>query len=182
MSYQYSYRGFSRHLHSGRCCPLKFEAQTDRPEVIWKNRRYNPNDLRVDTPVVSSPPKTVPPGIDKVLETWVKSRAPSVRDVCRGEKETNSFLSQPATRDENWSSLREMTPSRGRPFRHRPPSWGVSADVPPEMVPENYERYPRVLSAMTRHRVDQQYSYHNMQHIGLRPVKLALSGVRGGPF
>lgn len=86
------------------------------------------------------------------------------------------------SRDENWSSLREMVPTTGRPYRHRPPSWGVSADVPPELVADSYERYPKVFSAMSRHRTDQQFSYHDISPVALRPVKLALTGVRGGAF
>lgn len=182
--YIQSYKGFSRHLHSGRCCPIKRTSrsnrQYDRPrsEVVWVDKRYNPLDLRPNTPKPISPLSIQSTPLDLVPDEWVKPRLPSSREVSRSSAEKRELCSQPATRDESWSTLREMTPSIGRPFKHRPPSWGISGDVPPEMVPDPHTRFPRVNSSMSRHRVDEQFCYHNIPHIGLYAVK----SFRGNAF
>ena len=99
----YSYRGFSRHLHSGRCCPIRRETKPEegnRPknEVVWVNRRYNPRDLRPNTPMPVSPLKSERVPFDKVPDSWVRQSGLSSREVSRGDLETGHFKSQPATR------------------------------------------------------------------------------------
>ena len=60
------------------------------------------------------------------------------------------FVSQHHTRCEQWSTLREMLPSRGRSEPHHQPNWGTGRAVPPSLVGTRASRFPVYDSQMTR--------------------------------
>ena len=90
------------------------------------------------------------------LQCW-KGRVPRVPpigwlcDCCHHrEAETAMFVSQHHTRCEQWSTLREMLPSRGRSEPHHQPNWGTGRAVPPSLVGTRASRFPVYDSQMTR--------------------------------
>ena len=66
------------------------------------------------------------------------------------EPEEAIFVSQHHTRCEQWSTLREMLPSRGRAEPEKQPNWGTGRAVAPSLVGSRASRFPVYDSEMTR--------------------------------
>ena len=66
------------------------------------------------------------------------------------EPEKAIYVSQHHTRCEQWSTLREMLPSRGRAEPQKQPNWGTGRGVAPSLVGTRVSRYPVYDSEMTR--------------------------------
>jgi len=73
-----------------------------------------------------------------------------LRNVTDREQEKAMYVSQHHTRCEQWSTLREMLPSRGRAEPMKQPNWGTSSGVPPSLVGTRASRFPVYDSEMTR--------------------------------
>jgi len=69
--------------------------------------------------------------------------------TCR-EDEKAIFVSQHHTRCEQWSTLREMLPSRGRAEPLKQPNWGTGRGVAPSLVGTRASEFPVYDSEMTR--------------------------------
>ncbi|KAL8604818.1 hypothetical protein ACOMHN_028446 [Nucella lapillus] len=123
---------------------LEKAAQRPSTEVVWVTRRYDPLDLRNTAPV---PRHKLPPPAD---EYSLPQTEPTLRSFERQEPDC-VFASFPSTRDEHWSTLREMLPSRGSAYKRRPPSWGIGQAPPPIMIDRQYRRMPKVNSPMSRY-------------------------------
>lgn len=123
-------------------------------ETVWVTKRYIPTDLRVNAPVarhklIASDVKDlptpdshwIPPA--KQTNPWAFSR-----DY---EERGNFYGSQPSTRCEEWSTLRQMLPSTGRPHRVAPANWGTGFAQPPRTSVEIQRTFPHINSPMTRY-------------------------------
>ena len=141
----------------------KKEKQTKNVEVVWVLQRSNPDDPRHNIPaprykfLYSYPP----PKLDNVLQP-LENVLPKL-----GKKwVTQSSESVGTTRCEDWSSLREMMPSRGIPvIRKIPPGWGIGSSSPPDFVFKKIKHFPKVASPMSQfvdhvHKVDRLFLVH----------------------
>lgn len=119
--------------------------------TVWVTKRYIPTDLRVNAPVPRQKP--LAPNLKDLpapAKHWVPPRDPLLHMVYRSHEETQG-ASQPSTRCEEWSTLRQMLPSRGRPSRIRPANWGTHYAPPPSMEGSIQRRFPHINSPMTRY-------------------------------
>ncbi|KAI0207971.1 hypothetical protein LSAT2_007358 [Lamellibrachia satsuma] len=143
----------------GPFCPpfpqIQQHAQTERnlnDDVLWVQKRYTPNDLRFDAPVprykmVLRDGRTMqPPPMH-----WVKPLRANLRHYWRDRESPAIYSSQLQTRCEEWSTLRELLPSRGRASIYlQPPKWGTGASKPPYMTTDRQRQFPIVWSPMSR--------------------------------
>ena len=81
----------------------------------------------------------------------IPQKQQSARDINRRAEEKHIYPSLRITRCEEWSTLREMLPSRGRPIRFEHPKWGTGVGLGPKMVPGKAKRHPIITSAMSRY-------------------------------
>lgn len=81
---------------------------------------------------------------------WVPLGEASLRSISRSGEENQIFVSATSTRSEEWSTLRQILPSIGRPQRQRPPNWGTGLARPPHMTEIKQSRFHHVNSPMTR--------------------------------
>lgn len=121
-------------------------------KLAWVNRRYTPLDPRSTMPAqahkfVSSsrPPCSIPPYWVPRPEALPRKRRSRVAE---GELMTPS---SPATRSEEWSTLRQMLPSRGHNVKNKPEKWGTSGELAlPTISQSRPQDYPKINSIMTR--------------------------------
>lgn len=85
-----------------------------------------------------------------VVSTQLPPRERSLRDISRRSEEKQTYPSYRITRCEDWSTLREMLPSSGRPEKVSSEHWGTSITEPPAMVPDYPKRHPAINSAMSK--------------------------------
>ena len=123
-------------------------ANLPATETVWVTKRYNPLDLRVLAPVPRH--KLVVNKLPTPAEKhWVPVTDPPLRSFERGRN--GVFASYPSTRDESWSTLRQMLPSTGSAYKVRPPNWGTGQGPPPFIFDRAPNRLPKVNSPMTRY-------------------------------
>ena len=120
--------------------------------LVWVTKRYIPTDLRVLAPVPRHKPLSADakdlPFPDK---HWIpQSRITSSRGHYRDRVEEQIYASSPSSRCEEWSTLRQMLPSRGRPSRVYPDNWGTGLAPPPSPTNERQTNFPHINSPMTR--------------------------------
>ena len=122
------------------------------PEVVWVRKRYDPTDLRFTVPT----PRyklVVPPELPPVDKHWVpKAMDPPLRCLDRDLKRDGIYIfpSSPCTRSEEWSTLRQILPSRGIHVKVSPPNWGTGSGHTPYYTARLKRRYPSVTSPMTK--------------------------------
>ena len=138
--------GYTRHFWSTSIPKRPYN------KLAWVNRRYTPADLRSTMPVQahkflgsSRPPFSIPP-------CWVprpEALPRKISELAEGELITPSA---PATRSEEWSTLRQMLPSKGHYVKSRPENWGTSGELalPTTVKLTNPQYYPKINSIMTR--------------------------------
>ncbi|KAJ8045758.1 hypothetical protein HOLleu_08831 [Holothuria leucospilota] len=97
---------------------------------------------------------------------WVPLGEASLRSISRSGEENQIFVSATSTRSEEWSTLRQILPSIGRPQRQRPPNWGTGLARPPHMTEIKQSRFPHVNSPMTR------LDFHNSLLYGLSDLSI----------
>ena len=144
--------GFTKHFWATSV------PQKSHNRLQWVNRRYMPIDLRdtVGVPTMGVQahkfenshryPPMVPP-------CWIpRHEVPPQRRYSQVTAQGNQMCpSSPATRSEEWSSLREMLPSKGLYIRNRAPNWGTSGELAlPTITQERPYEYPKIKSMMTR--------------------------------
>lgn len=138
-------------------------------EVVWVRRRIDIIDPRFEAPaprykIVARDPDTV--CVDRrkyaaAVDPCSLPTPPTPKCWTR-EAEKAIFVSQHHTRCEQWSTLREMLPSRGRAEPQKQPNWGTGRGVAPSLVGTRASRFPVYDSEMTRfvkvaHAVDPQF-------------------------
>lgn len=139
--------GFTKHFWASSV------PQKPHNRLQWVNRRYTPIDLR-DTMGVQSRKFEVKPGNPPMVPPcWIpRHEVPPPRRYFQGSAQGNQMCpSSPATRSEEWSTLREMLPSRGLYIRNKPENWGTSGKLAlPAITQERPYHYPKIKSMMTR--------------------------------
>ena len=138
---------YSRHQEG----TLKQNKQTDPSETVWVTKRYVPTDLRSSAPVprhklLSTDVKSLP----RPPVHWIPASESSLRAFYRDGEEEFIYVSQPSTRCEEWSTLRQMLPSRGGYYPSTPPNWGTGLSTPPVNLCDIHRRFPHLNSPMTR--------------------------------
>lgn len=125
------------------------EEETPETETVWVTKRYVPTDLRSTAPVprhklLASKSLPIPE------RHWIPAGDPPLRSF---ERSTSAFIyrSHPATRCEDYSTLRQMLPSYGSIRKINPPSWGTSLSLPALISERPPKRFPLVNSPMTRY-------------------------------
>lgn len=120
-------------------------------ETVWVSKRYDPNDGRDSAPVARYKTVSHPiTDLSTLPSEWQPIKEPSRVDINRRKDESDTFPSLRSTRCEDWSTLREMLPSKGVPRRIEHPRWGTGLGPAPEMGSEPPRRHPIINSAMTR--------------------------------
>ena len=144
-TYQYMY-----HTYNGG--PERRNQLTGSQGTVWVTKRYTPTDLRITAPVPRH--KLIAPQaqhLPRPEEHWLPHRHQSLAGISRDHEERAVFRSQPSTRCEEYSTLRQMLPSIGRPVKARPPNWGTGYDAPPHTTSNLQRRFPHINSPMTRY-------------------------------
>lgn len=120
-------------------------------ETVWVTKRYIPTDLRMWAPVPRH--KLIAQDVKQLPapdEHWIPPKSATPWNFSREHEETRKFVSTPSTRCEEWSTLRQMLPSRGSSGRVRPPNWGTGYSQPPYMTQLSQRSFPHINSPMTR--------------------------------
>ncbi|XP_041468808.1 uncharacterized protein LOC121418774 [Lytechinus variegatus] len=129
-------------------------------QTVWVNKRYIPTDLRSTAPVPRHK-LLAPRRLPQAERHWVPLGEASLRQFSRAMEERELYVSQPSTRSEDWSTLRQILPSKGLPLRHSPPNWGTGSAYAPPMIGARQRRFPHINSPMTRY-VDDMHTTHKL--------------------
>lgn len=131
------------------------EVRPETNEVVWVNKRYIPTDLRSNAPVPRSKfvYEQMPDShaAKKLPQHWKHDVNQSLKTFSRHMEEEKWYPSSQATRCEEWSTLRQMFPSKGVPERLTNPRWGTGLPFPPRFQPGVEKRFPHMNSPMTRY-------------------------------
>lgn len=147
-AYKQAYSRYKQELEQRE---KELEEGEENPEVetVWITKRYVPTDLRSTAPVPRHKllaPKQLPfPD-----RHWIPSLDPPLRSFERAHSEF-IYTSHPSTRCEDYSTLRQMLPSRGSVYKLNPPNWGTYYSLPPLIAENSPKRFPLVNSPMTRY-------------------------------
>ncbi|XP_013397712.1 uncharacterized protein LOC106164364 [Lingula anatina] len=144
---------FSRHMQR----QLELEEAAKQEEVVWINQRYTPRDERSTAPVPRYKHMVGP--LPHPPSHWVPIGEAPLTSFSRDDGRV--FVSQPSTRCEQWSTLRQMIPSSGSAMRITPPNWGTGLAPPPSMSQRKQRRFPIVNSPQTRY-VDDMHTTHKL--------------------
>lgn len=127
-------------------------ARNQPTETVWVTKRYVPTDLRSTAPVPRHKllaPKELP----YAEQHWMPVTEPPLRTFDRGPGH-NVFKSHPSTRCEEYSTLRQMLPSRGYLVRFQPQNWGTGSELPVAYADTTPKRFPIINSPMGRYADD----------------------------
>lgn len=127
-------------------------------EIVWVQRRIDPIDPRFTAPVgryrVLLPDyRTIPAPEDPA---WHRAPEYQQSQFWRPWEKT-SYVTQRNSRSEEWSTLRQMLPSRGYFKPSRLTKWGIEAGRPPSPTDEPQLRFPQIRSPMSK--------YEQMTHL-----------------
>lgn len=140
------FAGFSRYMCN---------AKVDHVDTSWVLRRYNPSDLRSTAPVPRFKLQANTIATDNTRLSppshWVPQPEAPLRSFSRASEERRGgFSSSSSTRSEEWSTLRQMLPSRGWSLARRPPRWGADTTDAPSATETKQFRFPHTNSPMTK--------------------------------
>lgn len=153
---------YSRHLNSAE------RADPGPVETVWVTKQYSPLDPRCSAPVPRH--KHVVPtragNFSQADTHWVPVSEPPLRSFNRPNTTSVEavYVSHPATRSEEWSTLRQMLPSYGNVFRVEQPSWGTRLGGPPDPKNRLGLRLPHVNSCMTNYVDDMHKTHREFRH------------------
>ncbi|KAH9509255.1 hypothetical protein Btru_046594 [Bulinus truncatus] len=141
-------------LHNAQEYKRKEKLLTPDVEVVWIIKRYDPNDERTIAPV----PRykyfvTKPRPLSSIDRYWIpRNETPLTVFKERTFADTKVFhLSHPATRSQEWSTLRQMLPTFSSVSRVEQQNWGVSSSDVATSVMKMPERLPHVNSCFTKY-------------------------------
>lgn len=134
--------------------------QGEAQQTVWVNKRYIPTDLRSTAPVPRHK-LLAPRRLPNAESGWVPMGEASLRQYSRAGEEKNLYVSQPSTRSEDWSTLRQILPSKGLANKYSPPNWGTGHAYAPPMIGSRQTRFPHINSPMTRY-VDNMHTTHKL--------------------
>ena len=119
-------------------------------ELVWVNKWYNPDDLRSSAPVQRHKFLAQPlPELSSLPSYWVPLCEAPLKSFSRAAEEKHIHVSSPSSRCEEWSTLRQMLPSKGQCKRCSHPKWGTGMSTPPTWSTKNLKRFPHINSPMT---------------------------------
>lgn len=141
------FSGYSRHVWSAQ-----LPKQGKHDQLVWANRWYTPEDLRAIAPVQRHKFLAQPqPCLSSLPPHWVPLSEAPLKSFSRAIEEKNVYASAPSSRCEQWSTLRQMLPSKGHCVRHNPPKWGTGFATPPSWSRGTPRRLPHINSPMTKY-------------------------------
>ncbi len=129
-------------------------------QLTWTNRRYTPTDLRNTMPVQAHKfiGHSMPPS--SMQQCWVPRFEPNPQTYSANPRPGTSgppaeghlmCPSSPATRSEEWSTLRQMLPSKGHYLKQKPEKWGTSGELAlPTVSQHSPGHFPKINSPMTK--------------------------------
>ena len=127
-------------------------TECNSKSTVWITKRYIPTDLRVQAPVPRH--KLIAPDVRDVPvpeKHWIpQPRNIPAKGHYANRLQKDIFPSSPSTRSEEWSTLRQMLPSRGRSHKVYPVNWGTGSSPPPSMSSHQQTYFPHINSPMTR--------------------------------
>jgi hypothetical protein len=129
------------------------EIHPKNSEVVWVNKRYCPLDMRSSAPVPRSKfllEQRTSEEISAIPTHWKKDVEPSLKTFSRHLEEEQWYPSSQATRCQEWSTLRQILPSRGIPDRLIAPRWGTNITNNMNFQPSTERKFPHINSPMTR--------------------------------
>ncbi|XP_039271959.2 uncharacterized protein LOC120346316 [Styela clava] len=132
----------------------KFSNGPKKPpslETVWVSKSHDPTDMRSTAPAPRHKPIIKEGSVKDLSPEWLPPHQRSLREINRANEEKCIYPSYRITRCEDWSTLREMLPSQGRPERIGSENWGTSMTDPPSLVPNSSTRHPMINSAMSRY-------------------------------
>lgn len=91
------------------------------------------------------------PSLHKLPTHWVPESEPPIKSFSRAKEEKRIHVCAPSTRCEQWSTLRQMLPSKGHCEHQRPPKWGTDLSHPPPQSARRPKRFPHINSSMTNY-------------------------------
>ena len=138
-----SFAGYSKHFWTTKI-PV---GQNNK--LIWSKRWYNPNDLRFLTPVQAVKFSSSQPNASDAPVHYVPVCEPSVKSFSRALEEKDVYPRCQSTRCEEWSTLRQMYPSKGHVLKHLPPKWGTDFGIECDYSRRKQKRFPHINSPMT---------------------------------
>lgn len=138
-----SFAGYSK-----RFWMLRIPVRQDN-KLIWSNRWYNPSDLRFTTPVQAEKFSASQPIASDAPVHYVPVSEASIKSFSRASEEKDIYARCQSTRCEEWSTLRQMYPSKGHVLRHLPPKWGTWFDTKSQWSKKKQTRFPHINSPMT---------------------------------
>lgn len=145
LDYKQSFSGYSRHLWSAKL------PRDRHNELVWVNRWYTPEDLRTLAPVQRRKFLAQPqPDLACLPSHWVPLPEAPLKSFSRAAEEKQIHSSTQSSRCEQWSTLRQMLPSKGHCARQAPPKWGTGFAAPPSWVPRKPRRFSHINSPMTK--------------------------------
>lgn len=136
--------GYTRHFWSTSIPKQPYNKMT------WVNRRYTPIDLRGTMPVQAH--KFIAKLPSNVHPCWVpRPEAPLQKHSMAGQSEGEKVCTyDPSTRTPEWSTLKQMLPSRGNYERTKPEKWGTSGELAlPAVIQKRPGNFPKISSMMT---------------------------------
>ena len=140
-----TFAGYSRHFWSERF------PQDHNNELVWANRWYTPEVLRSSAPVQRHKFLAQPnPSLSSFPSHWVPLCEAPLKSFSRAKEERQINTSAPSSRCEQWSTLRQMLPSKGHCMRHKPPKWGNGISTSPDWREEKPQRFTKINSPMTK--------------------------------
>lgn len=142
-----TFAGYTRHYWSAKI------PQEKHNQLVWVNRWYTPEDLRSSAPVQRHKFLAQQRSASAPLPRhWVPSPEAPLKSFSRASEEKEIQTSDPASRCEQWSTLRQMLPSRGHcEYWHKKnPKWGTGSSLPPVWSSGKPKRYPHINSPMTK--------------------------------
>ena len=123
-------------------------------ELVWVVRTFNPKEPRTTATVPVPRHKFVYPGPEKLPDVpsdWRLQVDPPIFSYSVPAYKQRFYPSSQATRCEEWSTLRQMLPTRGIIRRESTSRWGVGKmPLHPQTANKNAKKYPHINSPMTR--------------------------------
>lgn len=124
----------------------------EKSDVVWVNKRHDPQDLRSNAPVQRSKFLCDTSPVDRTVpEHWRRETQPALKTFSRHLEEEKWYPSSQATRCEEWSTLRQILPSKGLPYRSICPRWGTEMSLPLKFRFQHQRHFPHINSPMTRY-------------------------------
>ena len=141
------FSGYSRHLWSAQ-----LPSEDKHSQLVWANRWYTPDDLRTIAPVQRHKfLAQLQPSLSSLPLHWVPLSEAPLKSFSRASEEMCIHASAPSSRCEQWSTLRQMLPSKGHCVCHIPPKWGTNFAKPPTCSRKKLTHLPHINSPMTKY-------------------------------